>query len=294
MHWETGSSEKRPFALQYGGSDMASNPGQNVHLVLPHNHVVVSSSYLTNLSSQLVLSSSLSQSVVELSRHVVESSRRVVESSHRVVKSSRHAITRLFFNSSYYLSTRHVTFQLFVQRSRALFLEKRGDLRDLGTTTEQSNMAAVEPMDELKECLRGSVEMLLDKLNDRLHEDMDGVDYLCVQLDRIQNLVERASGLYDIPLEIVDILRSAQDSSRSLATGKIKSWVFNSTGCRRRPSFHIPQDMLQLYLDYQFSLAKIGQIFGVSSKTIQRRITQYDLKKVDFTNVSDNEIDNQM
>ena len=63
-------------------------------------------------------------------------------------------------------------------------------------------MAAVEPMDELKECLRASVEMLLDKLNDRLHEDMDGVDYLCVQLDRIQNLVERASGLYDIPLEI--------------------------------------------------------------------------------------------
>ena len=93
---------------------------------------------------------------------------------------------------------------------------------------------------------------------------------------------------------IVDILRSAQDSLRSLATGKKESWVFNSTGCRGRPSFHIPQDMLQLYLDYQFSLAKIGQIFGVSSKTIQRRITEYDLKKVDFTNVSDNDLDNQM
>ena len=50
-------------------------------------------------------------------------------------------------------------------------------------------MAAVEPMDELKECLRASVEMLLDKLNDRLHGGMDGVDYPCVQLDRIQNLV---------------------------------------------------------------------------------------------------------
>ena len=34
-------------------------------------------------------------------------------------------------------------------------------------------MAAVEPMDELKECLRASVKMLLDKLNDRLHEDME-------------------------------------------------------------------------------------------------------------------------
>ena len=97
---------------------------------------------------------------------------------------------------------------------------------DLGATTEQSNMAAEEPMDELKECLRASVEMLLENLNDRLHEDMDGVDNLCVQLDRIQNLVERASGLYDIPLEIVDILRSAQDSLRSLATGKKESWVF--------------------------------------------------------------------
>ena len=194
-------------------------------------------------------------------------------------------------------STRRITFQLVVSPFNSScndLAHCSWDLRDLGTTTKQSNMAAVEPVDELKECLRASVEMLLDKLNDRLHEDMDGVDYLCVQLDRIQNLVERASGLYDIPLEIVDILRSAQDSLRSLATGKKESWVFNSTGCLGRPSFHIPQDMLQLYLDYQFSLAKIGQIFGVSSKTIQRRITECDLKKVDFTNVSDNELYNQM
>ena len=101
---------------------VASTPGQNVHLVLPHNHVVVSSSHLANSSSQLVLSSSLSQSAVELSRRVVESSRRVVFFD----LLSRCAITRLFFNSSYYLSTRHVAFQLFMQRSRALFLEKEG------------------------------------------------------------------------------------------------------------------------------------------------------------------------
>ena len=87
---------------------VASTPGQNVHLVLPHNHVVVSSSHLANSSSQLVLSSSLSQSAVELSRRVVESSRRVVFFD----LLSRCAITRLFFNSSYYLSTRHVAFQL--------------------------------------------------------------------------------------------------------------------------------------------------------------------------------------
>ena len=42
-------------------------------------------------------------------------------------------------------------------------------------------MAAVE---ELKECLGMSIESVLDRLNDRLHEGMDGIDYLCVQVDR--------------------------------------------------------------------------------------------------------------
>ena len=57
---------------------------------------------------------------------VISLSRRVISSCRRVISSYRCAITRLFFNSSYYLSTRHVAFQLFVQRSRALFLEKEG------------------------------------------------------------------------------------------------------------------------------------------------------------------------
>ena len=57
-------------------------------------------------------------------------------------------------------------------------------------------MAASKPFEEFKECLRVSIRILLDRLNDRLHEDMDGVDYLCVQVDGIQNLVERASYLW--------------------------------------------------------------------------------------------------
>ena len=110
---------------------MASTPGQNVHLVLPHNHVPVSSSHLANSSSQLVLSSSLSQSVVELPCRVVESSRRVVESSRRVIFFD--LLSR--FNSSCRLSTLRATIS-------CTGLGKRGDL---GTTTEQSSMAAVEP-----------------------------------------------------------------------------------------------------------------------------------------------------
>ena len=49
-----------------------------------------------------------------------------------------------------------------------------------------------------------------------------------------------SSGLYDIPIEIADILRSVQVCLRSLAAGKEEILLFNSTGCRGRPSFHIP------------------------------------------------------
>ena len=176
---------------------MPSTPGQNVHLVVSQIHAVASSSHLAYSSSHLVVSSS----------HLV------VLSSHLVVSSflTYFLVVPLFV----YSSTRRITFQLVVSPFNSScndLVHCSWDLRDLGTITKQSNMAAVEPVDELKECLRASVEILLDKLNDRLHEDMDGVDCLCVQLDRIQNLVERASGLYDIPLEIVDILRSARDS----------------------------------------------------------------------------------
>lgn len=205
-------------------------------------------------------------------------------STRRIVLLSRLVVV---FTCVHCSSTRRVHRQL-----DALFL-KRGCL-DTILSNIATNLAAFEAIDELKECLRVSIEVLLDRLNDRLHEDMDGVDYLCVQLDRIQNLVERASGLYNFPLEIADILRSAQVSLRSLADGKEETRLFNSTGCRGRPSVDIPHDMLQLYLDFQFSLTKIGQIFGVSGKTIQRRIKQYDLIKVAFTNVSDDELDRQM
>ena len=105
-----------------------------------------------------------------------------------------------------------------------------------------------------------SIENVLDRLNDRLHEDMDGIDYLCVQVDRIQNLAQRASALYNIPMVVVDILRGAHDSLEPLATENKDISLFTSTGCCGRPAVHIPEDLLQLYLDYKYPLAKLGEI----------------------------------
>ena len=44
-----------------------------------------------------------------------------------------------------------------------------------------------------------------DRLNYRLHKDMHGTVYICVQVDIIKNLAQRASALYNMPTEVVDM-----------------------------------------------------------------------------------------
>ena len=159
---------------------------------------------------------------------------------------------------------------LFIALCVALSLQREGDWELCKLSLKIiSNMAAAkeirDPVSELKKCLRFSIEMVQNRLKDRIHDDMDGIDYLCVQLDIIKNLAERASAQYNLlmAMDIVNSLRKAQESLRSLERGNEHISVFVSTGCRGRPSIHIPKDLMQLYIDYHFPLTKIGQIFGV-------------------------------
>ena len=154
---------------------------------------------------------------------------------------------------------------------------------------------ALDPVAELKECLCFSIENVLARLNERIHEDVDGIDYLCVQLARIENLVERASDLYDIPDGIVHSLKLAKEKLKSLGgVNDQTQTVFVFSGCRGRPSVYIPKDLLQLYVNYKFTLKKIGEIFGVSRKTIQRRISEFGLGLRSYAELSNEQLDEQM
>ena len=157
--------------------------------------------------------------------------------------------------------------------------------------TELQEHAELDPVAELKECLRFSIENVLARLNERIHEDVDGIDYLCVQLARIENLVERASDLYDISDGIVHSLRLAQEKLKSLGgvNGQTQP-VFVFTGCRGRPSVYIPKDLLQLYVNYKFTMKKIGEIFGVSRKTIQRRVSEFGLELCGYAELSNEQL----
>ncbi|PFX31313.1 hypothetical protein AWC38_SpisGene3841 [Stylophora pistillata] len=65
------------------------------------------------------------------------------------------------------------------------------------------------------------------------------------------------------------------------------------TGRAGRPSFKIPQEMLEDLRGFGFSWQKIADILGVSRWTIYRRVQEYGLKSMsDFSLMSDGELDN--
>jgi len=65
------------------------------------------------------------------------------------------------------------------------------------------------------------------------------------------------------------------------------------TGRAGRPSFQIPQEMLEDLRGFGFSWQKIGDILGVSRWTIYRRVQEYGLTYMsDFSLMSDGELDN--
>ncbi|XP_068742975.1 uncharacterized protein [Montipora capricornis] len=65
------------------------------------------------------------------------------------------------------------------------------------------------------------------------------------------------------------------------------------TGRAGRPSFQIPQEMLEDLRGFGFSWQTIADILGVSRWTIYRRVQEYGLKSMtDFSLMSDGELDN--
>ena len=76
------------------------------------------------------------------------------------------------------------------------------------------------------------------------------------------------------------------------ADDTIQMLMFRKTGCRGRPSIVIPPEQLELYLEFCFTASKIAKLFGVSTKTILRRMAEFGLEKKPYCTLSDMELDN--
>ena len=64
------------------------------------------------------------------------------------------------------------------------------------------------------------------------------------------------------------------------------------SGCRGRPSFDIPKEQIELFLEYNFSLPQISEMLGVSLSTITRRLKDYGLSVTQtYSTISNTELD---
>jgi len=56
--------------------------------------------------------------------------------------------------------------------------------------------------DEVWYSLCDRIEDLINPINQQLLEDEDGMDYLCLNIDRVSGLIANASILFEIPQEV--------------------------------------------------------------------------------------------
>ena len=151
---------------------------------------------------------------------------------------------------------------------------------------------------ELKESLSQGVQAIINGLQNAIIDDGDTRDYFCAQIERMLHLIARATILLNVLAATAEGIESSLQKSLKLLISQDKdesaSVMFLNSGNCGRPSVNIPSQQLQLYLDYGFSLSMMGQMFGVSAKTVQRRITQFNLRRTAYSELSDMELDNEM
>ena len=60
------------------------------------------------------------------------------------------------------------------------------------------------------------------------------------------------------------------------------------------PQFLIPKSVLECWLDEDFTITEISRLLSVSESTVYRRLREYGLSKLQFTDISDQDLDLQV
>lgn len=147
-------------------------------------------------------------------------------------------------------------------------------------------------MDSLKSYLCHSIEFVLNRLNDRIHGS-DGIHYLVTHIDRILYILSPASSLFKISRQLECSLQRAHQTLITLSgdENSLQRRLFKFSGCRGRPSIDIPWEILEQYLEKNLTPEQIARLFCVSSKTIWRRISEYQLHFGKHSSLTEAELD---
>eukprot|EP00794_Sanderia_malayensis_P018309 gene18309-20132_t len=131
--------------------------------------------------------------------------------------------------------------------------------------------------ENIKSFLVSNLQQVLRNLEQNL--DANILDYSLYKLQQSIELCIQCNGFKDSDFfgndEFVNVLLVAYDLLEEDLQKEVENQDigYSVVGTKMgRPQLNIPKDTLELYLQYGFSLPKTSNIFGVSTKTIKRRI----------------------
>ncbi len=101
-------------------------------------------------------------------------------------------------------------------------------------------------------------------------------------------------------LSLSDFRELGMQSRKGIMTLRLECVKYGSETPQRNrvecgaPQFDIPKSILECYLDQDFTINDISKLLSVSESTIYRRMCQFGLRKMDFSIITDQELDCQI
>ncbi|KXJ28720.1 hypothetical protein AC249_AIPGENE19430 [Exaiptasia diaphana] len=126
----------------------------------------------------------------------------------------------------------------------------------------------------------------------------DQFDIIKFRLDWFLGVLERYcyirpennDTIYVIVVKLQEVKNIILQLDRDIHLGYSADKVFS--GYRGRPSFDIPKEQLELFLEYNFSVPQISEMIGVSKSTVKRRLQDYGLSvSQTYSSISSAELD---
>lgn len=120
------------------------------------------------------------------------------------------------------------------------------------------------------------------------------LDFLYTRYENIYSVLMRCVeiGVYS---DMEDILQSIQKVLYLLEIRNQPTHGFRPaklrSGDRGRPSWDISHEQLQYLLEFSFTVSEIAHLFGVSYRTIRRRMTDYGLSvRMHYSGITDGDL----
>ena len=111
-------------------------------------------------------------------------------------------------------------------------------------------------------------------------------------MESLYNTIARFHGAVGID-NIVSYIRQVRDclSSHSPnSSAHVAEKLF--TGNRGKPKYVVPQEQVEFLIEGHFSVPEISKLLGVSPRTVERRMSEYELSiQGSYDGMNDNELD---